>query len=93
MTAHLRRARESIQRASESVDGETRENLLSLDEALGSLIEQTVETGDPDDAADRFEEIEEKVEGLLDEVDGGTETTLQEARDHLNSYRREHDFS
>ena len=93
MTGHLRRTREQIQRASESADGETRENLLSLDEALGSLIEQTTETGDPADAADRFEEVEEKLRGLLDEVDGETEATLREARDHLDSYRRERDLS
>ena len=93
MTDHLERARGSIQRASESVDGETRENLLSLDEALGSLIEQTGEDGGPADETERFEEVAEKLEGLLDESDGETEATLREARDQLDAYRRNHGLS
>lgn len=93
MATHLQRAREYVQRASEAADGETRENLLSIDEALGALTEQTQGSSDPDDEATRFEEVEEKLQGLLDETDDETEATIREARDELDAYRQQRDLS
>lgn len=93
MTDHLERARESVRTASESADGETRENPLSLDEALGALLEQTGGAENPDDEEDRFEEVEEKLRGLRDETDDETEATLRRAEDHLDEYRRSRGLS
>ena len=93
MTDHLERARENVQIASESADGETRENLLSLDEALGALLEQTGGAESPDDEGDRFEEVEEKLQGLRDETDDETEATLRRAEDHLDEYRQSRGLS
>lgn len=93
MDTHLRRVRENVQRASEDADGETRENLLSIDEALVALTEQTEGSADPDDEADRFEEVEEKLQGLIGETDDETEARLREARDELDAYRQRRDLS
>ena len=94
MANHLRRAREAIQRASDHADGETQENLLSLDEGLGELTGGD-KTGDADldDEADRFTQIEEKLQGLIDETDGQTEQAVRDARDELDEYRRKHDIA
>lgn len=93
MTDHLERARERIRTASESADGETRENLLSLDEGIGSLLEQADEGASREAEADRFEEVEDKLRGLLDETDEATAATLREAEEHLDAYRQRHGLS
>ncbi|WP_433631918.1 DUF7553 family protein [Halomicrococcus sp. NG-SE-24] len=95
MTNHLRRAREEIQRASERADGEVRENLLSLDEGLDELTEGGKTEG-PDESKDRgerFEHVEEKLLGLMDETDAETETALRNARNELDAYRRDQDLA
>lgn len=95
MPNHLRRAREKIRQASDAADGEVRSNLQSLDEGLGELTEggKTEGSGDPDDEADRFKQIEEKLRGLIDETDDETERVLQDARDELDAYRRRRDLA
>ncbi len=94
MTDHLQGARENIRLASDTADGEVQTNLNSLDEGLGDLTEEgKTSTGEPADEADRFEELEEKLRGLIDETDGETETALQDARDELDAYRRERDLA
>ena len=39
---------------------------------------------------DRFEELERKLKGLIDELDGEAKDHAQTAVDHLSVYRREH---
>jgi len=94
MTDHLQRTRAEIDRATEHVDGEVQDNLQSIDEGLQKL------TADGDtgakfaaDEAERFEHVEEKLRGLMDQTDGTAERALQDARDELDAFRREHDLT
>lgn len=95
MTNHLRRAREEIQRASERADGEVRENLLSVDEGLRELTEggKTEAPVESTDSGERFEHVEEKLRGLMDETDDETEAALRNARNELDAYRRDQDLA
>jgi chromosome segregation ATPase len=89
LMAHLERAREKIQQASERADGEVREQLLSIDEGLEELVDgDKTGSGEPEDQADRFREVEEKLRGLQDTADDEAETQLRNARDELDAYRR-----
>lgn len=94
MTDHLQRTREEIHRATEHVDGEVQDNLQSIDEALQKLTADG-DTGAKfaDDEAERFEHVEEKLRGLMDQTDGAAERALQDARDELDAFRREHDLA
>ncbi|WP_327054032.1 DUF7553 family protein [Halomicrococcus gelatinilyticus] len=95
MADHLQRTRKEIHRATEHVDGEVQDNLQSIDEELQKLA-QGSNTGAEfaDDEAERFEHVEEKLSGPMDQVDGGeAERALQDARDELDAFRREHDLA
>lgn len=91
MADHLRRAREAVESAAAIVDeskSDIHRQLNSIDEGLETL------RGDdaPDDdyeRGDRLEEIEDKLVDLGNKTEGETETYLQDARDHIDEYRRE----
>lgn len=92
--SHLERAREEIQRASDHADGEVQEQLHSVDEGLGELTNgDKTGNGEPEDEADRFNELEEKLRGLMDESEGEFEESLRNARDELDMYRRKEDLA
>ena len=93
MADELSRAREAVQRASESADdADLRKHLRSIDEGL---MEMTAES-EPDEArtsgdephGENLEEIESKLAGVLSETDGRTREQLQSARDAIDAYRR-----
>jgi len=94
MADHLQRTREEIHRATEHVDGEVQDNLQSIDEGLQQLSagEETAAKV-PDDEAERFEHVEEKLRRLMDQTGGEAERALQDARNELDAYRREHDLA
>lgn len=86
----LDRARESLRAAEESASNQVREQLLSIEEGLDELVggDKTEDGAGPH--PDRIEEIEEKLTGLESETEGATQDRIEDARDHLLTYRRDH---
>lgn len=86
----LDRAHESLRAAEESASNQVREQLLSIEEGLDELVggDKTEDGAGPH--PDRIEEIEEKLTGLESETDGATQDRIEDARDHLLTYRRDH---
>lgn len=90
MTDHIQQARQSIQQAADAARANVREQLLHVDEGLmeiesGDKTDQTV--SDPE----TLETIEEKLVGLVDQVDNSeAQHHLRDARDCLDLHRRAH---
>ena len=89
-TTRIDRARESLRTAEESASNQVREQLRSIEEGLDELVggDKTEDGAGPH--PDRIEEIEEKLTGLESETDGATQDRIEDARDHLLTYRRDH---
>ncbi|WP_224332806.1 DUF7553 family protein [Haloprofundus halobius] len=84
-------ARAEIRRASDRTDGETREQLLSLDEGLMELGGGDKVESDGPPKEDRVEQVEETLVGLANELDDDhwIQDRLETARDYLDQYRQE----
>jgi hypothetical protein len=89
MVDRIAEARRLVDEASDVTDDATvQEQLRSIDEGLGVLAEE------PDDAVkgDRLEEVEAKLVGLgneLDDDDGRVHHLFENARNHVDAFRRE----
>lgn len=87
MVDRIAAARRLVATASDETDDATvREQLHSVDEGLAAVSERA------DDATEgeRLEEVEAKLVGLGDEVDEeDVHQRVQDARDHLDAFRRE----
>lgn len=85
-------AREAVQRASDTTEKtDVRDQLQSIDEGMADLTD----TDDPEEFSesietDRVEQIEEKIDGLVEETDDETGRELEEARDAIEVFREEH---
>lgn len=97
MADDLSRARDAVRRAADAADAaEVREQLRSIDEGLMELTESSTEEGSPAKTAgdvpdgERLERIEETLVGLASRTDGRTREALEDARDHVDAYRRTH---
>lgn len=88
MAQHIQQAREEVRAAADAADGETREQINSLDEGLMELGggDKTDPDGPPHD--DRVEEIEEKLGALSERVPPEAAERLERAEEHLSQYRR-----
>ncbi|WP_458209942.1 DUF7553 family protein [Haladaptatus sp. NG-SE-30] len=51
------------------------------------------ESDEPDNKAEQFNEIEEKLRELMDETSDRVENQLGNAHNELDAYRRNHDFA
>lgn len=88
MVNRIEEARRSIDDASDETDHRmVREQLRSLSEGLREIEEDE----DRQLEGERLEEIEDKLTGLGDEAveDGEVMDRLEEARDHIDAYRRD----
>ncbi|WP_101295457.1 DUF7553 family protein [Halegenticoccus soli] len=85
MSDHLTNAREELQRAADLQDGETQEQIRSIDEGLLEMTE-TEKTEGETPRADRLEEVVEKVSALENEVDEEPRTHLDRARESITDY-------
>lgn len=87
MVDRIEQAASIVDDASELTDDSTiREQLDSVVSGLNAVAEE------PDDAVkgDRLEEVEAKIVGLGDEAeDERVEAALQDARDHVDAFRRD----
>lgn len=84
-------ARRAVQRAADTADDrQDRLVLKSIDEGLMELGggEKTIEDGRAH--ADRVDELEQKLSGLAENVDGRTYDHLQTARERFERYRERH---
>ena len=88
MPTDIERAREAVRRASDAADGETQEQLNSVEESLAELTAGTVDAADH---PDRVAELERKLDGLAaekgDDEDDAVADAVADARDHLDAYR------
>ena len=104
MVDRIDRAREDVRRAADRTENDAvREQLRSIDEGLREMTHAADEEGTDDAAAgdepvstegdvprgDELQQVEAKLAGLGDEVEGRTRRLIQDARDHLDGYRRE----
>lgn len=74
----LEAARRQVRRAADDVKGDDRDPLLSIDEALGGMLEAE---GEP--KPDRLEEIRLELSTLEVNVDDEAERRIRRAREHL----------
>lgn len=93
MANQIERARKEVQRASDEAEANVREQLLKI---VNALEEMEVEADEDEPAVpqeDYLEEVEEKIVGLATETeeDSTSRPHLETARNHLDSYRREHE--
>lgn len=90
---HLRDARDAVRRASDDADGETREQLKSVEESLTEQMEPAAEDDTVDPKTDRLAELERKLSGLIGEKEDRPElqADVEGALDALDAYRRELD--
>ena len=86
MPTDIERAREAVRRASDAADGETQEQLNSVEESLAELTAGSV---DADHHPDRLAELERKLDGLVAEKadDEAVRDAVADARDHLDAAR------
>lgn len=105
MTDHLERAREDVRRASDVTDDETvREQLRSIDEGLKEITHSSAEASLDTDRSDErsrtttegddphggdLKDVEAKLAGLGDDVEGTPRALVQDARDRIDDYRRQ----
>lgn len=84
-------ARRAVQRAAVTADDrQDRLVLKSIDEGLMELGDGEKTDEDPDAHAERVEELEKKLSGLAEHVDGRTYDHLQTARERFERYRERH---
>lgn len=86
MVDRIAEARRAVDAASEAVDERTiREQLQSVDRGLAAVDEGPTD----DQEGERLEEVEAKLAGLGDEVDGAVADRIGDARDQIDAFRRE----
>lgn len=84
MNESFRISYEERQVASDRVtDGDLRANLRSIDEGIVEITEGDTTPDGTTPNEDRVEELEEKLEGLQDQVDGETRSLLESASDQM----------
>jgi hypothetical protein len=105
MADHIERAREDVRRAADLAEDRTvGEQLRSIDEGLKEMTHSSTEAGTERERSsgeepaategdvprgDELQQVEAKLAGLGDEAEGRTRRLIQDARDHLDGYRRE----
>lgn len=106
MSDRIERAREAVKRAAELTDDATvQKQLHSIDEGLEEMTHSAkedvsdtdreeaggaVKTGGDVPHGENLEEVEMKLAGLGDDADSAARRLIQDARDHLDGYRREY---
>lgn len=86
----LEHAREAVRRAADAADGETREQLKSVEESLAEQMEPAAEEDDAaDPKPDRLAELERKLSGLLGEKEDNPDAQddIEDAVGALDAYR------
>lgn len=88
MKEDLSEARRSVRRAARAVDDrELRVVLESIDEGLVELVDGDKTREDPDAHAERLHELEQKLDGVSEHVDGKIHDHVSTARKGIESYR------
>ena len=106
MTDRIDQAREAVRRAADVTDeAAVQKQLQSIDEALMEMTHSSADESSPTDSededaavktegdvprGDHLQEVESKLAGLGDETEGEARTLVQDARDHLDAYRRQY---
>lgn len=84
----LTEARTAVNEAIDATDDSTvREQLQRVDEGLDELSGDEA-PDDPQQQGERLETVEEKLVGLGDQVSGPAQTHVENARDHIDEFRR-----
>jgi hypothetical protein len=85
----LSEARTALQRASDRVERQDHEQLLSVDEGLAELVEGE-KTSDAGPHLDNLRELEQKLSGLEDEIDDDVASDhVATARERIAEHRDE----
>lgn len=92
MVDRIEQARLLAAQASDLTDNaDVHEQLNSITLGLERIQEDdaAADGDEPDDEGDRLQTVEEKLAGLTDKTEGEARERIEEARNHIDSYRRD----